>query len=108
MRNSPAVWHATTNNKRKNGKWKMNTSRNLCSDVYYASIPRRFHLGKLRTGRNFEIFGRVGAAGVERRHVFRKKFGDAEVAGFDSFDDTPGEFVSAIIVVMRAVTFLER
>src|SRR5262249_47092167 len=88
--------------------WKMKTPQNLRLIIYYVSIARRFHLGERRAGWNFEIFDRVGAARVERRHVFRQKFGDAQVVGFNAFNNTPGQFIASVIVMARAVTFFER
>src|SRR5215468_7415044 len=68
-----------------------------------SSVPFGLFGRARRTGWHLEGFKRVRMARVESRHVVREEFGDGKLVGANSFEDTFGQFVAAVIVVMGAV-----
>src|SRR4030081_1090591 len=60
------------------------------------------YLRTLRTLGHFKAVDRIGLARIEWRCIPRQIFHQAEFVRPDTFNDAPGQFVTAIVVVVRA------
>src|SRR4051794_12782676 len=70
-------------------------------------ISQRFYIRGLCAGRYRKALKRVRVARVERRHILNKKFGDSQIIGPDTRDDTLCQFVAPIIAVMGRIAAFE-
>src|ERR1700760_1401118 len=67
------------------------------------SIPFRFEIRGLRAGWHREGRRSIGMGRIEMPGIVGDEFLQREMILSDSFDDAAGEFVAAVVVVMRAV-----